>query len=654
MTRADRTSNAFAERDTGPDFSNGTASIDIIGPSPPLSNIGLALRRSLVPEIGVKHPSFGMTPPPAPTGVWPVSGSYFQLVRSRRRKLLSQPRSKAIAAMTHYNKILDRMCGFAPFFDEYDLKEVMPTVTAMNVVKASHSDLDEGAPLRVPRNHKLNPSVMQHVIRLWRQARRTGDQSEPELVLPTQTNLGWPFVFSQQGSLRPFTLGVLALAVNRAIRDGFSLHDVYGQVSTHFGPPVMLQGSRLQHTAKVIPLIDAGGFAWTKNFEPRYRAIFMGSKIGIIYNRRATKLLLRAAMSLPQHNQDRGYLKKTISGWLKDPRLKVVAVDVSKFDKAHGGQYLEHFAQAASEIMEDRRVKDNFLAEVKMPLTVFSGNDVYLTTDKIAPQLPSGVSFTTVCGLFYGDYLCHYLAHSAGLDLNGRGSSWDFVNWGDDIVMALPRAVDTKALFSNVTKELEIETTEEPVIRYLGFNYGDGPAMTTRGGYSVGRMVLKHFFPERPKVYPFSVIGYCARLQFIPDPKAFHDFAIRYAWSPSLGPAFPYTARHAVLDKALKDSLTAETFDASVLDFILHGLGVDDGSELLDSLDTDFDFTDWIGHGYTDFTDPIKALTDVDSENYNRAKHLISSVEKNGFAALPAFAQWLAGNWNLRFDKMVF
>jgi hypothetical protein len=306
-----------------------------------------------------------------------------------------------------------------------------------------------------------------------------------------------------------------------------------------------------------------------------------------------------------------------------------------------------------SRVLSDLNVAADFLTEVSMPAVAFSQGQVYLTADKVAPQLPSGVSFTTVCGLFYGDYICRLIAKHAGMSYNQRGRTWDYLNWGDDIVMKLPAGTDVPSLLKRVTADLQLELDEEPTLRYLGFNYASGKVKANKG-YSLGRMILKHMFPETPKFYPFSVIGYVARLEFMHDPEQFHRLALEHWWPDSMGPKFPFKDRKAILEKALLDSLQEDKFDSDALNFLLHGLNAEEASQLLDPLGVDFDFSDWIGHHYTDYSDPIKTLRAMDEEMYASSKTMLSRLQLGGSQALPNFANWIIGKWGLRHDGIVF
>lgn len=627
---------------------NGTTSLN-------LATRQASLFRSLQPEINVKHPDFGYFLPPAPIGIRPVNGGYFNIAKSRIHNEVSVLRQDSLKQLPAYIAALNKFCSFVDLFDEYDLKSVVGTCTAMGFKKVTHSDLDEGAPLRVNRTHVLRPEIIDSIIRDWKVARGRINDSEIDVTMPSNTNLGWPFPFAPKGKLRPFVLGALALMVDTDKGLGLSLSDTYNRLRLRFGNPVILLGSRNQHTDKLIPFVDRSGCTWTKNFEPRTRAIYMGSKVGILANRYATKYLLRSAMKLPQHNQDRNFIRTTIDRWTRDKNLQLVAVDVSKFDKGHGGDYLVQFAKAAEKILGQPQLGRDLLTEVSLPLTVRYGRDLFITEDKIAPQLPSGVSFTTVAGLFFGDYICRLIGLTAGCALNRLGSNWDYLNWGDDMVLALPRSVQIDKLLATVQDDLQLKLEPEPVIRYLGFNYAGG-SVSTAGGYSVARMIQKQYFPERTKFYPFSLIGYIARLTFLTKAEEFHRRFSSSSWDEKLyGPKFLFADRTKRLAQVLKEVNDSGDFDADALNFLLHGLEATEGAQLLEPLGVDFDFSQWIGHHYIDLRDPDAAMFAADPELTRLFKTSVQNIRKEGSSAMFNFASSVSTHFNLRFQGgMVF
>lgn len=376
----------------------------------------------------------------------------------------------------------------------------------------------------------------------------------------------------------------------------------------------------------------------------------MGTKFGILWNRLETKKLLKAAMAQPQHNQNRSELKATISKWKRDVNSDVVAVDISKFDKGHGGDVLRLFARHMARVTGSRQVEDDFMAEVTMPLMVSYSTGLFFTSDEIAPQLPSGVSFTTVAGLFFGDYVSRFIVKQAGGNLAARGSQWDYLNWGDDMLIRMPKEFELSSKLDAIGQRLGLALTEEPTLKYLGFNYGSGEYQA-REGYSIGRLLIKQFFPERPKAYPYSTIGYGARLDFIPGAKQFHEKFSRIAWDERLyGPKFAFADRRQAVAKAMEKAALETAPDTDALNFLLHGLDPDEGQRILSDAGISLDVSDWIGGQYSDLTDPRRFLTedvDFDASRYSR---YISNLETSGVAALPALMTQFATDQDLRTD----
>jgi hypothetical protein len=618
------------------------------------------LRGEMEPEFDVKHPDFGFLPPPIPPGLVPApSGGYYQSVRAKTRRNANRPPETWKAKIPEYSQALDKIAAFEDMFDEYDKQEIVTNLCAMSLIRPTHFDLDSGVPITKDRAHILDKEIYDGIVTDWRNSLSKIDRQSIDLTMPINTNLGWPFTFTAREGIRPGVLGLIAMAVGKAKLEGRSLADVYTELSAHFGNPAIVLGTRQQHTGKVLPLKDNMGTHYVRNFEPRVRSIFMGSKVGIVWNRQSTKFLLKAAMGLEPHNQDRIFLKKRIAELVQRKDRTTIAVDVSKFDKGHGGKWLEYFALAAARIIGDAKVKNDFLAEVRMPLMVAGFENVFLTTDPIAPQLPSGVSYTTVCGLFFGDYICRSIAKIAGLDPNRYGQQWDYLNWGDDMVLSFPNQAIEMAggvdeLLEKATKELDLEFTTEPVLRYLGFNYASGKLQTNEG-YSFGRITSKLYLPERVKHYPYSLVGHAARLEFSPDAKTVHERVLSLGWHPSLGPEFPFSELKSRLQTALQEIADTPDHlrDPDALNFLTHGVEISEYPNLADQLGVDFDFATYLG-GTFDINQPLDMMREDAKVFFDEYSSEIKLVEARGFQAFPVLAQKLQARENLRYEGFVF
>jgi hypothetical protein len=570
-----------------------------------------------------------------------------QIIRGHDRDL-----SSLASAMDHVKSSASRFNLFAPLLAEADALE-LATVTAMGVRPPTHTQSDEGRSVGGSFVIDFDPEVCRDIVAQWRPvAQQVRKENKLNFVIPNGTSLGWPFLFRDSDDrVRTFVLGVLALAIETDKRRGASLDDVYGQLQSVYGPRLMVPGWRLQHTAKPIPAYASGSFRWTQNVEPRRRLIVMVDKIANIFNREPSKIMIQTALRLPQHDQGRPYIKGVFDRWKKTPGTKTVAVDVSGFDNGVGGPNLVHLLSMMNEITGVGTHRD-LVSEVSAPMLVPFGNDVFQTTSQVTPQLPSGASFTTSVGLLAGDYIARKLAKILGLSIGPLPSQMEYLNWGDDFAIRIPAAADVERAFKALSTHTGLEFDFEPTLKYLGFNYGSG-VVQAHEGYSMGRLILKTLYPERPVVPPFSRIGYVARLQFVHgDPEFYHALFTQNFWDPRLGPPFQYKERHSVLEEALRASVTAMDYDRDTLNFLLHGLQPSEAAttsgHLLDSLGVDFDFATWIGHSYIDLTDPMAVLRSETSPLLLEYAQNIKIIANTGIAAVPNLISALAARYNWR------
>jgi len=604
----------------------------------------------LSPQYGLEHDEYGFGVPSLPENLRPTVHTPFLSTKSRT--LLTsrhKPRVDWMSKMPEYEKKIANMLGFSDLFDEYDLREVVPATTAMGIVPLAHSDLDEGTPVGIASNPAVfDRKLVDRLIADWK-ASLPDKLPDGALALPLGKNLGYPFLFADTGGLRTTALAGLVAMVMSGKDKGMSLKDVYSAIIPHCGAPFLWSAYRMQHTSKLVPHYDDGGHLWTRNLATRARMVMVGSKIGVIYNREPTKKLTAAAMNRPEHNQSRPDLKTTFDSWISDKGRVLIALDVSKFDKRSGGEMLRFVYKCFGKILGDSKISDDFLTEVSMPMIVRAGSVLYQTTDRIAPQLPSGVSTTTPVGLFVGDLICRSALALISDKVSVNESKQDYRNWGDDMVISFDaqaffRVFKTRDEFvKRLTSSLGYSFDIEPVIRYLGFNYGND-AMTTNTGYSKARLLQTLFFPERPKIYPYDAIGYWAKTKFFTDGEEFHDRFSVSGWRDTLGPVVKWKDRDAALLAALHkasemgiDSVEA----ADTLNFLAHGADLGD-IDLAGELGMDFDFAEWLGGGILDVDDVLASAFDLVPEMSLPLKEVLVSCEKHGLSAFPNLYDALA------------
>jgi hypothetical protein len=601
------------------------------------------------PEIGVAHPDFGFSPPPVPPLVTLSSSPMAKLITRDMAKRSSKPLDYHLARLTAVKEKFNRMTPFANFMVESDFAE-MATMCDIGERSPTHFQSDEGKAVGSSFQIDFMPDVVAEVMEDWKIPIAKAKREPVSVKIPSNTSLGWPFfVADNPDKVRAFLLACEAAAIVHSKDNGMSLRDVHSFLENTYGPRFLLPITRTQHTAKVTPVISGDGlrkiFTWTKNYAGRVRLVSIGDKPSMLYNKYPAKLVINAALLKEEHKQDRKHLFTKIKAWQRRPGYIVLALDVKGYDQGLGGRNLT----TVLGWMGDLTGVDSadLIQEVTCPMLVPYSGQVYSTTDRVTPQLPSGVSFTTSAALLMGDYIALAFAKLAGLK---NGKDFFYVNWGDDFLLHLPSSVDWKAVLVKLTAHAGFEFDEEPTKKYLGFNYGPGE-YETRDGYSVGRLMIKTLLPERKSNYPFGLIGYAARLTFIPgDREKFHYLATQHLWDTAvLGPPFPYVQLKQRLEQALRDAATAKLVDTDVLNLLTHGVEDADLAEKFgDELNLDFDFADWIGNTFIDLTDPEKAIKESDGVLFKRHRRLAASAVNVGLPALPAIAKELAMEYNWR------
>lgn len=603
-----------------------------------------------VARVRVKHPIFGYGPAYQPPSLRPSGQRYAQTLATKMTISYKKRRFEEFQrAACQVNRFFLNALKFKDLFVESDIED-LKTTCHMGARPRSHAQSDEGrsvgstAPPIVWRE-----SVWKRVAQDWspvvERLRASRSFDDLKLVLPTGTSLGWPYLFSddKEGS-RSLVLAAIALMVATEKGRGSSLSAVLSALAATYGPRFIAPGWRYQHSAKPMPVLAGDGLFWTTNVEFRTRLIAMVDKVSIVWNRKLAKRAVATALHMPAHNQDRSYLKTTISKWLAEKDRQVIAVDVSGFDNGLGGANLLKILEVYDKLFTFPGEKSSFqdlVAEVSAPMMVPVGSLIWETEQKITPQLPSGASFTTVVGLLASDYIRHLIATLAGLEHGDAPGDMRSLSWGDDMVISLPKSIDVPALFRKTSAEMRLEFDFEPTIKYLGMNYGDG-VFKTRVGYSRGRLLQKSVFPESMSAYPFSIIGYVARLQFVEgDARRFHELFSALMWDVSrYGPPFLFDQRVDVLQKALKDSLQTTRGHADSLNFLLHGLDPIEGQVLLN--DIDFDFTQWIGKSFIDLTDPYRVRETLTGQLATVSIPLLKAVEREGVTGLTSMVTTLA------------
>jgi hypothetical protein len=523
-----------------------------------------------------------------------------------------------------YGAFLDKVINiFEPLLTDFDKQEVLPSTCAMGFTKPHHTDLEFLGDLGKPETSSVTyrDDIIKAVENFYLSYAKDIDPDEKAgYSFPRGRNAGYPTPIS--GRRRGLTDVLLATHVGLVLcfkSQGRTLEDLSRFLEGFHGEPITIYGERLQHTAKVQPLFTDGIDLFSRNFEMRVRGIYMSPKYMVAWNRPLVKYSLSTLLKTPQHKQDRTYivdkvLSRVSAGWL------VIPLDISKFDQISGGarglQILRSiynvwgspFASISYEDLEH---------EFKTTLVTFTRNEALARRDY--PILMSGASFTTLVGCVHNTVMTTQAVSDAinlapDKVLATMGSNWDYLSWGDDTVLMfspdLVRRYDLSIdKLATIYSNYGITVTSEPCIKYLGnvIHHGEFRGSIDTG-YGVGRMIQQQFFPERKKEYPFTTVGYIARLNLVGDKaSAFHDIMFDVWDEKKMGPYFRFEDRSSVLLSLLPEvekhaERLAEIDD--ILQLFVHGADAN-----ADEIDVPDDFIAFLGIGQVDLTDPAEFLS---------------------------------------------
>jgi hypothetical protein len=518
---------------------------------------------------------------------------------------------------------------------DYDKEIVLPTTCALSIWSSASTDLDQIGDINIDRKFKYSDDIMNAVESFYLQFGSQVDEDK-SLSMPRGKFIGFPFMIG--GADRASNDAYLSISA--ALVTGFRaaygqdvpLEDLYAFLYAFHGAPFSMEGSRQQHTSKERLIVLKDGMKSSVNFNPRYRIICMDPKISTMWIRPAIKKMLQIIQKHPIHTQDRSEIttridKAKAAGW------GIFASDHSKFDFRHGGDRGRQQLVLHGSILKDSNYTRDATYAFNMRFFSYSRREVWeLPGDFL---LKSGMGTTTLVGCT-GNVSSIIGALSLAMKVSPSTvtsqfqSTWDALAWGDDSVIMLK----DPSLWPAVQKaflDLRLEVAEEPTVKYLGNNYLKGQfegSMDT--GYSIGRFIQQQFFPERPKDYPFNLVGYISRLDLIGDSaKSIHDKMLPHFEELGLREPFDYNSRHAELESLLplvekQASKIAQLDD--VMQLFLHGMDEFDLSGDLDPV-----YVKLLGLTMTaDLTDPAAFLAKVEKEKGNSrvSQRLIQQVAK--------------------------
>lgn len=565
-------------------------------------------------------------------------------LKARKNRTMAEV-SNAVDAYTAQRAKIDS--GFSHLFTDYDRDEVLPTTCALGYVKPTHTELEERGKVGEDSNFVIPDEIMKILSDYYRPLVKHVDLS---ISMVRNKLIGWPhLVTGMDRETNNLFLSVHAALAIGARDANIPLSTVTQSLEARYGPCFFPYAERYQHTKKVMPMWIAGRAYFSQNVEPRCRMVVPSSKYMVIQNRVPVKKMLTALLASDIHVQDRATMKKRISSFLGNPRWNTISLDHSKFDQRHGMPRADKILKLISEVTGHPSSYPDFVHEFSMKNLVYYKDKAYFTGG--TEILKSGVSPTTLVGCVGDVADCLYaIANALGCSYEEawkqRGTTWDLMCWGDDAVLAYDKTIP----FSSIERGFKIQklaVEEEPTIKYLGNHYAKGKFSGSLDlGYPTGRGVQQLFFPERVKVYPFSTIGYVARLEILGErAKAFHDVTIKSFWDDKLyGPPFKFEDRFTVMSEAVKKAESYADKISSMDDILLsltHGT-LDLGVSKLDLEGLE----EILGLVQVDVSDPLKLLAE-EAPSHKAVSSILTDLLKGRIDAESKFQNYLSTNKGL-------
>lgn len=425
----------------------------------------------------------------------------------------------------------------------YDKEVVMPSTCAVGLWRPASSDLEVLGYVGMKTDFTY-PEELIIAVEEYYKKYYSDCIDDLSISLPRGKTIGFPFMVG--GMNRQLNSTLLSVAVALAL-GGLNffrtdqLSSLYRWLFPYHGAPFSMEGFRLQHSEKNLPIQLKDGLFSSFNFEPRFRIINMESKLSVVVMRQDVKKLTRMILSCPIHSQARSVITDRIQaasrrGW------KLISTDYSKFDFHHGGARGMQIAGLQSRILHNPEFLKSAQTVADTRLFVSGYSNLWqMPGDRL---LKSGAADTSVRGCM-GNFIgtVGALHEATGKSyktlIDSLGSYWDLLAWGDDAVVMLSDP-SIEADFLAAYDRFDLSVTTEPTVKFLGSNYERGDfSGSFSTGYSLGRAMQQMFFPERGKEFPFNLVGYIARLEMMgPAALDFHT-ASRRIWH-FLFPQTPY------------------------------------------------------------------------------------------------------------------
>jgi len=553
------------------------------------------------PKFGA-NPAYGLGLPPLDRHL--VRAPMTPYVKKKLSDVIKRYDNKLLARMevsAEYMRLLDTLWdAFFPMLTDYDKEEVAPVTCAKSMWKPTHTDLDELSQQIYPNDFTYSDELISSIVKYYLPRK---SKKPIKLSLPRGKNVGSPYVISGANrKLSDVFLIVSAIIALGAEAKGWTLEELTKFIESYHGPCMTIWASRTQDTGKQMPIVTGHTATWSTNFEPRVRGIFISPKFHVVMNRRPVKEFANTIFESNLHTQSRKDIQTRMDFW-KQNKWLIFAVDYSKYERHIGGERAKSIIKVISGFCGNR-AGENIMTEFSLPILMFGRSGAFTLPG--GNILASGLSATSLIGNVGNDlntsqalsYILGIKPEEVFLKLQSeKDKDIGGLLFGDDAVIAFSPTCaanygsrdDLQSKLKEAYAKTKMTIDEEPVVKFLGHVYD---SQVFKGTYDKGmatwRAVQQTFFPERLKDFPFSTIGYIARLEMLGDrAEPFHRTMQRFWDVTRYGPPFTFGARIKRLE-ALIPEIERHADKISQLDDILqsvyHGLA-EEGGEIGSELD---------------------------------------------------------------------
>jgi hypothetical protein len=518
-----------------------------------------------VPLVLGSHPEFSNQYPPILGNVKivrPVNG-YEHKIRRDHANMLRVGTDMSVDQLNRTQSLFNQVVAFEGILTEADIVTGISGLTSD--MSGKHSDIEEHG---IGSLSEEGRSVKDKTVRIactimkraYEQARKLGAFEKVSTKIPLFTLPGFPYQ-GRGGSLvsASFTLAFVKIA-QQALSKNYGIHELSRVFFAAFGDTKFYEIYRRQASNKVIPETETGGgLRYTVNFIKRMRAVFPGSKAYLAMVRKIVKELTEAIFLFPTIVRSPAEAVAAIDEFGKLEKkgdkilgMRRIPADASKADKRQGLAR----AKVTSEIFAfpTGLPHDTFYQELDFPFIQKRGSE--LVQIGKGGQLASGVSTTTIAnmtnfgllmvieilddllGMTEDEIISAFTSKfKKSLDDEGvrprifekNGKRFGVTSFGDDLMMVTN--LKKEDVFA-VAQRINIELSEEPTLRFIGFDFGGGSVDTFHRGRNLGNMISKTLSPERMKIFPYTAIGHLGRFYAL-------DEGIRKDYHESMKDLFP-------------------------------------------------------------------------------------------------------------------